>query len=86
VPFAPGLSSDGGAGRARGRKTIHRRGSVGLRSQRYRGTVRTLPSPSVCGDLHRGNRRGARPNRGGDGRGTRGVCNARTGAFTEARP
>lgn len=86
VPFAPGISTDGGAGRARGRRTVHRRGSVGLGSRRHRRTVRPRPSSSVHRDLHRGNRRGARPDRGGDGSGTRGVCNARTGAWQEARP
>ena len=86
VRFAPGISTDGGADRARGRRTVHRRRSVGLGSRCHRRTVRTRPSPSVHRDLHRRNRRGARSDRGGDGRSTRGVCNARAGAWQEARP
>jgi hypothetical protein len=86
VRFTPGISTDGGAGRALGRRTIHWRGSVGFGSRCHRGTVWARPSSSVCRNLHRGNRRGARPDRGGDGSGARVVCDARTGAFTEARP
>src|ERR1017187_4636517 len=86
VQFAPGISTDGSAGRALGRRTVHWRGSVGLGSWCYRGTVRTRSSPSVCRDLHRGNRRGARSDRGSDGSGTRVVCDARAGAFAEAKP
>ena len=86
VRFAPGISTDGGADRARGRRTVHRRRSVGLGSRCHCGTVRTRPSSSMHRDLHRGNRRGAGSDRGGNGRSTRGVCNARTGAWQEARP
>jgi hypothetical protein len=86
LQFAAAVLTNGGAYRAHGRGTVHRRRSVGLRSRRHRGTVRTRPSPSVRGNLHRGNRRGARPDRGGDGSGARVVCDARTGAWAEARP
>src|ERR1017187_8869946 len=79
VRFTPGISTDGGAGRARGRRTIDWRGSGGFGSRCHRGTVWARPSSSVCRNLHRGNRRGARPDRGGDGSGARVVCDARTG-------
>jgi hypothetical protein len=86
LQFAAAVLTNGGAYRARGRGTVHRRRSVGLGSLRPRGIVRTRPSPSMRRDLHRGNRRGAGPDRGGDGIGARSICDARTGAFTEARP
>ena len=86
LQFAAAVLANGGAYRARGRGTVHRRRSVGLGSWRHRGIVRTRPSSSVRGDLHRGNRRGARPDRGGNGSGARVVCDARTRASTEARP
>jgi len=86
LQFAVAVSTNGGAYRARGRGTVHRRRSVGLGSWRHRGLVWTRPSPSVRGDLHRGDRGGARPDRSGDGSGARVVCDARTGTFTEARP
>ena len=86
VQFASGISTDGGAERARGRRTVHRRRSVGLGSRCHCRIVRTRPSSSMHRDLHRGNRRGAGSDRGGDGRSTRGVCNARAGAWQEARP
>jgi hypothetical protein len=86
LQLAAAVSTTGGAYRARGRGTVHRRRSIGRGSWRHRGIVWTRPSPSVRGDLHRGNRGGARPDRGGDGGGARVVCDARTGAVTEARP
>jgi hypothetical protein len=84
LQLAAAVSTTGGAYRARGRGTVHRRRSIGRGSWRHRGIVWTRPSPSVRGDLHRGNRGGARPDRGGDGGGARVVCDARTGAVTEA--